>query len=103
MARRVTEKQMDVLRFTHDYTNNNGSAPVVKEIAEGLGISMSLARDRIWYLFGHGCLARPEPGQRIHSITLTEKGILACESKERPYRYKNVVPIYNHQKYMYCR
>ncbi|MHC5059603.1 MAG: LexA family protein [Planctomycetota bacterium] len=81
MTRRITEKQIDVLRFTQDYINKNGSAPAVKEIAEGLGISTSLARDRIWHLFGHGCLVRPEPGHYLRSITLTEKGILACESK----------------------
>ena len=82
MARKLTDKQMRVLRFIYDYIKSNNCAPAIKEIAKALGISYSLAQDRTQYLFGHGCLRKSETGQWRRSIALTEKGILACEGDE---------------------
>jgi len=82
MARKLTDKQMCVLHFIYDYIKSNDCAPAIKEIAKALGISVSVAHDRIQYLFGHGCLRKSETGQWRRSIALTEKGILACEGDE---------------------
>ena len=73
---------MLVLRFIYDYIKANDCAPTKKEIAKALGISYSLAQDRTWYLFGHGCLRKSETGQYGRTLELTEKGILACEGDE---------------------
>ena len=82
MARKLTDKQMQVLRFIYDYIEANDCAPTTREIAEALSISYGVAQGRTWYLFGHGCLRKPETRQWERNIALTEKGILACEGDE---------------------
>ena len=82
MARKLTDKQMSVLRFIYDYIKSNNCAPALKEIAKALGISVNLAQNRTQYLLGHGCLRKFETGQYGRSLALTEKGILACEGDE---------------------
>ena len=79
MVRQLTDKQMSVLRFIYDYIKSNGCAPAVKEVAEGMGITYTLAQDRTQMLFGHGCLRKFGPEQWNRNVSLTEKGILACE------------------------
>ena len=81
MARKLTDKQMLVLRFIYDYIKSNDCAPAIKEIAKALDIPVSAAHDRIQHLFGHGCLRKSEIGQWRRNVALTEKGILACEGK----------------------
>ena len=80
MVRQLTDHQMRVLRFIYDYIKTNGCAPALKEIAKALGISVNLAQNRTQYLLGHGCLRKFETGQYGRTLTLTEKGTLACES-----------------------
>jgi hypothetical protein len=89
MARKLTDKQMQTLRFIYDYIKSNGYAPTLKEIGEALGVSPFLACFsqiiacwRILYLMGNGCLRKPETGQKGLNIALTEKGILACEGEK---------------------
>ena len=80
MARKLTEKQVQVLRFIYDYIKSNNCAPSLKEIAKALGISVNLAQSRRHYLIGHGCLRKSETEKYGRRIALTEKGIRACES-----------------------
>jgi Mn-dependent DtxR family transcriptional regulator len=82
MARKITDKQMQTLRFIYDYIKSNGCAPALKEIAKALGISVVLAQDRIQHLLGHGCLRKSETGDYGRNLAMTEKGILACEGDE---------------------
>ena len=78
MARKLTDKQMQTLRFIYDYIKANDCAPTMKEIKEGLGINLNAVSSLINPLIGHGCLRKSETGQWGRSIALTEKGILAC-------------------------
>ena len=80
MARKITDKQMQTLRFIYDYIKSNDCAPTTKEIAKALDISISVAYGRVGHLFGHGYLREPETWQWGRNIALTEKGTLACES-----------------------
>ena len=82
MERQFKDYQMRTLRFIHDYIKSNGCAPNRKEIGEALGISITSASSRIFYLFGHDCLRKPETWQYGRNIALTEKGIRACEGEE---------------------
>ena len=81
MRRQLTDKQMRTLRFIHDYIKSNGCAPTQKEIGEALGISLTAASSRIFYLLEHDCLRKFETkaGEYGRNIALTEKGIRACE------------------------
>jgi len=72
---------MRTLRFIYDYIKSNDRAPATKEIAKGLGISMSAAYERIHHLCGQGNLTRPATGQYGRHLALTSKGILACEGE----------------------
>jgi predicted transcriptional regulator len=80
MKRQLTDKQIRALRFVYDYINSNDYAPTSKEIGEALGISTTVAYDRIRYLLGHDCLRRLDTGQYGRNFELTEKGISLCES-----------------------
>ncbi len=82
MARKLTDKQMCVLRFIYDYIKSNDCAPTRKEIGEALDICISAAYYRVQHLFGHGYLRESETRQYGRNIALTEKGILACEADE---------------------
>jgi Mn-dependent DtxR family transcriptional regulator len=82
MARRTTDEQMRVLRFIYDYIKSNDCAPVLREIAEALSVSTSVAYGRVGHLFVNGYLRETEPRQWRRNIALTEKGILACEGDE---------------------
>ncbi len=80
MARKLTDKQMRVLRFIYDYIKTNNCAPALKEIAKALGISVNLAQSRRHYLIGHDCLRKSETAEYGRRIALTEKGVSLCES-----------------------
>jgi Mn-dependent DtxR family transcriptional regulator len=82
MARKTKDEQICVLRFIYDYIKSNDCAPTTKEIAEALGISISVAYGRVGHLFGYGYLRELEIRQWARNIALTEKGILACEGDE---------------------
>jgi SOS-response transcriptional repressor LexA len=82
MARKLRDKEMQTLRFIHEYIKSNDCAPTRKEIAEAFGISIGAAYYRIHPLCGQDYLTRPTTGKYGCNIALTEKGILACESDE---------------------
>jgi transposase len=82
MERKLTDKQIQTLRFIYDYIKSNDCAPATKEIAKALGISYSVAYGQVGSLFGHGCLREPETRRWGRNLALTEKGILACEGDE---------------------
>ncbi len=73
---------MHTLRFIYDYIKSNDCAPKRKEIAKVFGISLVAVHYRIHYLFDHGYLRESEASQWGRTISLTEKGILACEGDE---------------------
>ncbi len=81
MARQLTDKQMQALRFIYDYIKSNDCAPTQKEIGEALGISSTAAASRIFYILEHDCLRKSETIQWGRNLALTEKGILVCEGK----------------------
>ncbi len=82
MARKLTDKQMSVLRFIYDYIKSNDRAPTTREIAKALSISIGVAYGQVGHLFGYGYLRESETRQWARNIALTEKGILACEGDE---------------------
>ena len=86
MERQLTDTQLRTLRFIHDYIKNNGCAPTQKEIGEAFGISTTAAAYRIFYILEHDFLRKTdtEKGKRGRNITLTEKGIRACEGLVEP-------------------
>ena len=82
MERQLKEQEMQALRFIYDYIKSNDCAPTIKEIAEALYASISVAYAQVGALFSYGYLRELEPGQWGRNIALTEKGILACEGNE---------------------
>ena len=82
MARKITDKQMQTLRFIHEYIKSNDCAPAMKEIAKAFGIDLNTAYYRIHPLCGQDYLTRPTTGKYGRYLALTEKGILACEGDE---------------------
>ena len=82
MARKITDKQMQALRFIYDYIKSNDCAPTTQEIAEALRVSTSSAYGQVGSLFGYGYLRELKTRQRARNIALTEKGILTCEGGE---------------------
>ena len=82
MAGQLTDIQLHTLRFIYDYIKSNGCAPTHKEIAEAFGISSTAASSRMFYIFEHDCLRKPETKKCGRNIALTEKGISACEDNE---------------------
>jgi len=80
MERQLTDKQMQTLRFIHDYIKSNGCAPTRKEIGEALGISSTAADMRIFYILEHDYLRKPETEKYGRNLELTEKGVSLCES-----------------------
>ena len=82
MERQLKDKQMQALRFIHDYIKSNDCAPTTKEIAKALSVSTGRAYGQVGALFGYGYLRELEIRQWRRNIALTEKGILACEGDE---------------------
>jgi len=82
MARKLTDKQMNVLRFIYDYIKRNDCAPKRKEIAKVLGITLGAVCYRVYRLFDYGYLRESEASQWGRNLALTEKGILACGHRD---------------------
>ena len=60
---KLTKKQLAVLDFIQDYTEENGSSPSYREIMEGLGLtSVSAVAEHIDNLVSKGAL-RKTPGE----------------------------------------
>ena len=82
MARKLTDKQMQTLRFIYDYIKSNDCAPTTREIAKALSISIGIVYSQVGYMLGYGYLREPETKQYGRNIALTEKGILTCEGEK---------------------
>ena len=62
-AVKLTKKQLAVIDFIQDYTDENGSSPSYREIMEGLGLtSVSAVAEHIDNLISKGAL-RKTPGE----------------------------------------
>lgn len=60
---KLTKKQLAVLDFIQDYTDENGTSPSYREIMEGLGLtSVSAVAEHVDNLISKGALAKT-PGE----------------------------------------
>jgi len=72
MAKRVTDKQRQVLQFINEYIDNNGYAPAIRDVAGAFDCSVKGAYDHVVALEKKGLIERSK--NRSRSILLAERG-----------------------------
>ena len=72
MAKRVTDKQRQVLQFINEYMDNNGYAPAIRDVAGAFDCRVKGAYDHVVALEKKGLIERSK--NRSRSILLAERG-----------------------------
>lgn len=83
MAKRVTEKQRQVLQYIAEYCSENGYAPAIRDVAGAFSCSVKGAYDHVVALEKKGLIDRAK--NRSRSILLATKGkqVLRIEEPQR--------------------
>ena len=83
MAKRITEKQRQVLEFIAGYVDENGYSPAIRDVAGAFGCSVKGAYDHIVALEKKGLIERSK--NRSRSILLAPRGkrVLRIEDSRR--------------------
>lgn len=72
MAKRITDKQRQVLSFIHGYMEQNGYSPAIRDVATAFDCSVKGAYDHVVALEKKGLITRTK--NRSRSILLLDKG-----------------------------
>jgi len=83
MAKRVTDKQREVLQFIHDFIDGNGYAPSIRDVAGKFDCSVKGAYDHVVALEKKTLIERAR--NRSRSILLAPRGkqVLGMEEPQR--------------------
>src|SRR5262245_33614664 len=83
MAKRVTDKQRQVLEFIAGYMEGNGYAPAIRDVAGSFDCSVKGAYDHVVALEKKGLIERAK--NRSRSILLSDRGkqVLHIEEPRR--------------------
>ncbi len=87
MSKKLTERQLQVLRYVSDFHRENGFAPTVREIATHFGFSVKGAYDHIIALEKKTVIFRASKYSRTMCLSDKGKQILNIETNEG-------IPIY---------
>ena len=80
MAKRITEKQRQVLSFIHEYMEQNGYSPAIRDVATAFDCSVKGAYDHVVALEKKDLINRAK--NRSRSILLLDKGKRALRIAE---------------------
>jgi len=83
MAKRVTDKQRQVLQYIADYLDENGYSPAIRDVSSAFVCSVKGAYDHVVALEKKGLIERSK--NRSRSILLAPKGkqVLRIEERKR--------------------
>ena len=83
MAKRVTDKQRQVLQYIADYIEENGYSPAIRDVSSAFTCSVKGAYDHVVALEKKGLIERSK--NRSRSILLASKGkqVLRIEERKR--------------------
>jgi repressor LexA len=66
----LSQRQTEIFQFIFDYHQQNGYSPTLREIAAGVGLSLSTVMAHIQAMKDKGCVDwEPNSARSIHVVT----------------------------------